>query len=391
MQRSRMNISQYAEHYPASGIRTMFDLLPEYPDVVNLCNGEPDFATPAHIRDAAIASLQGGETRYSPTSGIQELRRAVADKYTRQLERPVTADNVMIVCGGTEALSMSLLATVDPGDEVIVTDPCYPNYFAQIELVRARCVSVPVHEKNRFLIDPDDLEKAITPRTRGIILNYPNNPLGVTATPEYIQSLERIIDENNLMVFSDEVYEALTYGDTEHFSLARNERIKDNVLVMNSLSKTYSMTGWRIGYIVGHQRIMESMFRLQEAVISCLPVFIQKAALAALQGQQDEVRSMAQAYEERMNLLVDGIQAIPGFQCIRPMGGLCVMANISAFNKGSEAFSRELLENAGVMTVPGSAFGPMGEGFIRFCFANSAETIRKGVERLSSYIASRPR
>ncbi|MDA3832869.1 MAG: pyridoxal phosphate-dependent aminotransferase [Spirochaetales bacterium] len=389
MHRKSTHISQYAEHYPASGIRTMFDLLADYPDVVNLCNGEPDFATPAHICEAATSSLQGGDTRYSPTSGILELRQAVADKYTHQFNRSVTVDNVMIVCGGTEALMMSLLTTVDPGDEVIITDPCYPNYFAQIGLVRAKCVSVPVYEENNFLIDPEDLRKAITPRTKGIILNYPNNPLGVTATPDYIQSLEKLIYENNLLVFSDEVYESLTYGKTAHFSIAQNEQIKDNVLVMNSLSKTYSMTGWRIGYIVGHHKIMDSMFRLQESVISCLPVFIQKAALAALTGPQDEVHIMAKAFEKRMNLLVDGLQRIPGFQCIRPMGGLCVMANISAFNMKSEEFSKELLVNAGVMTVPGSAFGHMGEGFIRFCFANSFDNIKKGVERLSSYIASR--
>ncbi|WP_217637464.1 pyridoxal phosphate-dependent aminotransferase [Desulfuromusa kysingii] len=367
----------------------MFDLLPEYPDVVNLCNGEPDFSTPSHICEAAIASIQGGDTRYSPTSGILELRQAVADKYTQQLKRRITPDNVMIVCGGTEALMMSLLATVNPGDEVIVTDPCYPNYFAQIELVKAKCVSIPVYEKNNFQIDPEDLKKAISSRTKGIILNYPNNPLGVTASEEYIQSLEQLIDDNNLIVFSDEVYESLTYGKSGHYSLAQNDRIKDNVLVMNSLSKTYAMTGWRIGYIVGHPKIMKSMFRLQESVLSCLPVFIQKAALAALRGSQDKVQEMASAYEKRMNLLVDGIQSMPGFKCIRPMGGLCVMANISAYNKSSEEFSRELLENAGVMTVPGSAFGPMGEGYIRFCFANSFENIQKGVERLSSYIASR--
>jgi aminotransferase len=380
-------VSAYARNYPASGIRKMFDLLPQYPDVVNLCNGEPDFRTPDHIVAAAIEGLKGGLTKYSQTTGIPALREAVADKYSRQFGRPFRAENVMITAGGTEALLMVLMTTVDPGDEVIVTDPCYPNYFSQIELVRAKAVQVPVYEDDGFKIDPVELEKRITPKTRAVILNYPNNPLGCSMTEDYAAELAAVIRRHNLLVFSDEVYEALNYNGLSHYSPAQNQHLQDRVLVMNSLSKTYAMTGWRVGYVVGPEALMNKMYRLQESVVSCLPVFVQHAAVTALRGSQDCATAMAGEYEERMNLLVDGIGKIPGFSCQRPNGGLCVMTNVKVFNKTSEELAMELLEKAGVMTVPGSAFGPEGEGYIRFCFANSKELIRKGVARIAAYVS----
>lgn len=383
---NNITISQYAADYPASGIRKMFDLLPQYPGVVNLCNGEPDFPTPDHIIKAAERALQDGQTKYSPTTGIMELREVVARKYTRQFGRPFSADNVMITAGGTEALLLILLTTIDPGDEVIVTDPCYPNYFSQIELVRAKPVTVPVYEENNFLIDPDDLKKRISPKTKAIILNYPNNPLGIAMTPDYAEELAAVINEHKLLVFSDEVYEAFYYQGGSHYSPAQTRSLFDRVLVMNSLSKTYAMTGWRVGYIVGHECLMDNMFRLQESVISCLPVFIQSAAIEALNGPQVAVSTMAAAYEERMNILVEGLQRIPGFSCRKPDGGLCLMAGIRDFGRKAEDLSLELLTKAGVMTVPGSAFGNAGEGYVRFCFANSAENIREGVARIQRYV-----
>ncbi len=367
----------------------MFDLLPQYPNVVNLCNGEPDFPTPAHITESAVRALRHGDTRYSPTTGIPELRDAIARKYTVQFGRPTERDNVMAVAGGTEALLMALLTTVDPGDEVIVTDPCYPNYVSQVALVKARLVRVPVHEQNGFRIDPADLEAVITDRTKAIVLNYPNNPLGVSITPEYARELAEVIEKHDLLVFSDEVYEALTFGGRHHYSIAQEESIRDKVLVLNSLSKTYAMTGWRIGYIVGDSRIMEKMFRLQESVISCMPVFIQKAAITALESPQDVAITMAADYERRMTTLVDGLSEIPGFNCRPTEGGLCLMVNTTGTGRSSMELSIELLEHARVMTVPGSAFGPMGEGYVRFCYANSEANIREGVRRIHEYMTEK--
>ena len=382
----RDKLSEFALCYPESGIRAMFDMLPQYPDVINLCNGEPDFPTPDHIKAAAAQALTDGFTKYSPTAGIHELRDAVADKYTAQFGRTFTRENVMIAAGGTEALLMSLLTAVDPGDEVIVTDPCYPNYMAQIKLVKGVPVKVPVYEKNRFRIDSRDLERAITPRTKAIILNYPNNPLGIASTADYIEELAGVIKKHKLFVLSDEVYEALTFQGLTHCSPAQHPELQDRTLVLNSLSKTYAMTGWRVGYIVGSTEIMEKMLRLQESVISCLPEFIQQAAITALKGPQEVVGMMSGEYEKRMNILVDGLNEVPGFHGMKTEGGLCVMFNISSFGKESLDFAQELLEGARVMSVPGSAFGETGEGFVRFCFANSADNIREGVKRIKTYI-----
>ncbi len=379
-------LSEFALCYPESGIRVMFDMLPRYPDVINLCNGEPDFPTPDHIKAAASQALTDGFTKYSPTTGINELRDAVADKYTAQFGRSCTRENVMIAAGGTEALMMSLLTIVDPGDEVIVTDPCYPNYMAQIKLVKGVPVKIPVYEDNRFRIDPRDLERAITPRTKAIILNYPNNPLGITSTPDYVEELAGVLKNHEVFVLSDEVYEALTFQGLTHYSPARHPDLQDRTLVLNSLSKTYAMTGWRVGYIVGSEAVMEKMFRLQESVISCMPVFIQRAAVTALKGPQEVVGIMCGEYEKRMNILVDGLNEVPGFHGMKTEGGLCVMFNIDSFGKKSAAFAKELLEGARVMSVPGSAFGETGEGFVRFCFANSGDKIREGVNRIKTYI-----
>lgn len=379
-------LSEFALCYPESGIRVMFDMLPRYPDVINLCNGEPDFPTPDHIKEAAAQAIADGFTKYSPTTGINELRNAVADKYSAQFKRPFSRENVMIVAGGTEALLMSLLTIVDPGDEVIVTDPCYPNYMAQIKLVKGVPVKIPVYEKNRFRIDPRDLEKAITPRSKALLVNYPNNPLGITSTPDYVEELAGVIKKHKLFVLSDEVYEALTFQGLTHYSPAQHPDLQDRTLVLNSLSKTYAMTGWRVGYIVGNAEIMEKMFRLQESIISCMPVFIQRAAVAALKGPQEVVGMMSGEYEKRMNILVDGLNEVPGFHGMKTEGGLCVMFNISSFGKKSLDFAGELMEEARVMSVPGSAFGETGEGFVRFCFANSADKIREGVKRIKTYI-----
>jgi aminotransferase len=217
-------------------------------------------------------------------------------------------------------------------------------------------------------------------------VNYPNNPLGITSTPDYVEELAGVIKKHKLFVLSDEVYEALTFQGLTHYSPAQHPDLQDRTLVLNSLSKTYAMTGWRVGYIVGNTEIMEKMFRLQESVISCMPVFIQRAAVAALKGPQEVVGMMCGEYEKRMNILVDGLNEVRGFHGMKTEGGLCVMFNISSFGKKSLDFAMELLEKARVMSVPGSAFGETGEGFVRFCFANSADKIREGVKRIKTYI-----
>lgn len=379
-------ISMFAENYPLSGIREMFDLLPNYPNAINLCNGEPDFPTPPHIVNEAITALKEGHTKYSPSSGITELRNAISKRYLEKYNYEVDSDNVMIVAGGTEGILTSLLGAINPNDEVIVTDPCYPNYEAQIALASGVMIRVPVFEKNKFLIEPSDLENSITTKTKAIILNYPNNPLGVRMTKKYADSLSSIISKYNLLVISDEVYEDIIFHGNNHYSLLQHPVLSKQVVVVSSLSKSYSMTGWRVGAIVGPASFMKNVVKMQESIISCLPVFIQKAAVKALNGDNKFTSKMVASFERRMKLLTSGLNSIFGFSCSETEGGLCVMANISSFGKSSLEFAKELLEEAQVMVVPGSAFGPMGEGYIRFCYANSEENILEGIKRVRNYI-----
>lgn len=385
------NISDIAKKWPASGIRAMFDIAVDYPDAINLCNGEPNFDTPEHIKRSAIRAIEDGFTKYGVEAGLYELREAVANKYTKQFNIKHSPENVMVTAGGVEALLLSLMTIINPGDEVIIPDPAYTSYFGQVELLKGKVVRVPLYEKYNFKLQPEDLEKAITAKTKAIIITYPSNPLGAVLEKEDAEKLAEVIERHNIIVISDEVYEKIVFDGREHFSLAQIPSIKDKVLITNSLSKTYAMTGWRVGYVVGNEKIMSQMFKLQQSAVSCLPIFIQKAAVEAINGPQDAVYDMVAQYEKRRNILVDGLSAIDGIQCFVTQGSFCVFTNIKAFDRTSNEFAVELLKEAGVLSVPGTAFGEMGEGYVRFCFANSDDVIKEGVKRLQAYIPKIPK
>ena len=280
-------LSNVAMNYPASGIRKMFDLAAKYDDVIKLTVGEPNFDTPQNIKDAAKRALDEGYTHYSPNAGLPELRSAIAKEYVKYFD-DCTMENVMITVGGMEAITMCLIATVNPGDEVIIPDPCFPNYVGQVMVAGAISVSVPVYEENDFSIKAEDIEKAITPKTKAILLNSPSNPLGSIITKEEIIKIGKLVKEHNLIVYSDEVYDKLIFDDFEYFSIAEIPEVRDQVLIINSFSKSHAMTGWRIGYIVGNKDIISVMPKLQEGIVSCVSTFTQRAALEALEGSQDE-------------------------------------------------------------------------------------------------------
>jgi len=253
-------ISRLANNYPGSGIRVMFELANQYNDLVNLCIGEPNFETPGYIKESAKKAIDDGFTHYVSNAGMLELRQAIADKHKRELGYEYTTENVMVAVGGTEANFLTLVTIINPGDEVIVTNPCYPNYLGQIMLAGGKLVSVPIYEENEFKLQPEDLEKAITPKTKAIFLNSPNNPVGFALTKEDIEALAEIVQKHNLMVISDEVYEKIYYDGRNHFSMSQIPEVRDDVLVTNSLSKTYAMTGWRVGYVVGDKKIIYNVF-----------------------------------------------------------------------------------------------------------------------------------
>jgi len=378
-------LSDIALNYPASGIRKMFDLAQKYDDVVKLTVGEPNFDTPQYIKDAAKRAIDEGYTHYSPNAGLPELREAIAKEYLKY-SRDYTLENVMITVGGMEAITMCLIATVNPGDEVIIPDPCFPNYVGQVMVAGAKPVSVPVYEENDFSIKAEDIEKAIKPKTKAILLNSPSNPLGSVITKEEIIKIAELVKKYDLIVYSDEVYDKIIFDDFEYFSIAQIPEVRDQVLVINSFSKSHAMTGWRIGYIVGHKDIISAMPKLQEGIVSCVSTFTQRAALEALQGSQDEVKKMHSDYLRRRDILIDGLNSIPGISCKKSPGSFYAFANIKALGVSSEQFAEDLVKHARVVVVPGSAFGSMGEGYFRTVFANSDENLKEAVRRIDEYV-----
>lgn len=378
-------LSNIALNYPASGIRKMFDLAQKHDNVIKLTVGEPNFDTPLNIKEAAKKAIDEGYTHYCPNAGLPELREAIVKGYTKY-SKDYTFENVMITVGGMEAITMCLIATVNPGDEVIIPDPCFPNYVGQVMIAGAKPVSVPVYEENDFNIKAEDIEKAITPKTRAILLNSPSNPLGSVISKEEIIKIAKVVEKHNLMVYSDEVYDKLVFDNVEYFSIAQVPEVRDQVLVINSFSKTHAMTGWRIGYIVGNKGIIAAMPKLQEGIVSCVSTFTQRAALEALEGSQDAVKSMHADYLRRRDILIDGLNSIPGITCKKSPGSFYAFANMKALGISSEQFAEELVKNARVVVVPGSAFGSMGEGYFRTVFANSDDNLKEAVRRIDEYV-----
>lgn len=385
MEKAR-SFSEAAKRYPASGIRKMFNLALKYPDAIKLTVGEPNFDTPVYIKEAAKKAIDEGQTHYTPNAGIPELRAAIAKRYQHYWDG-YTADHVMVTVGAMEGLMLSMLTFLNPGDEILVPDPGFPNYFGQISLVGAKAVPVPTYEEYEYRIRPADVEKAVTPKTRAIVLNSPCNPTGAVLTKEDILAIAEIVKKHDLWVLSDEPYDSIVYDGVEPYSMARVPEVRENVIVLNSFSKSYAMTGWRIGYLLAADpAYITKMAQLQEAVASCVSTFSQVAAAEALESREC-VDQMVAEYTRRRDILIDGINAIPGFSCRKSAGSFYAFANIKAFGKSSQAFAEELVEQARVVTVPGSAFGEMGEGYLRLVFANSDENLREAVRRIGEYVA----
>lgn len=379
------DLSLVAKDYPASGIRKMFDLAAQYDNIINLTVGEPNFDTPQNVKEAAKKAIDDGYTHYSPNAGLPELREAIANKYKHYWDG-YTKDNVIITVGALEALTLGLLALIDEGDEVIIPDPGFPNYQGQIWIARGKAVPVPCYEEHDYKIQASDIEKAITPKTKAIVLNSPSNPLGSVLDKEDILAIAEVVKEHQLYVFSDEPYDKILYDGKEFFSIAQVPEIRDHVLVLNSLSKSFAMTGWRVGYMLADKSFIPTFAQIQEGLVSCVSTFSQVAAIEAISGPQDAVKSMLADYTRRRDLLIDGLNRIPGITCKKSPGSFYAFANIKAFGKTSQEFAEELIKYARVVAVPGSAFGKMGEGYIRFVFANSDENLIEAVNRIEKYV-----
>ncbi|MEW9122663.1 MAG: pyridoxal phosphate-dependent aminotransferase [Thermotaleaceae bacterium] len=368
-------------------IRKMFDMASKMEDVISFAIGEPDFTTPDNIIEAAYAALKRGETHYTSNMGILPLRQAIAKESKTHRKVELNPENQIMVTGsGMEALMLAMMAIVNPGDEVILSNPYWTNHASQVKMCGGTPKLVNVYEEDGFIFNPEHLRKAVNSKTKAILLNSPANPTGGVAERHVLEEIAAIAKEHDLLIISDEVYRYFVYDGAEFISIASLEGMKDRTIIIDSFSKTYAMTGWRIGYAAACEEIIEKMGKLQENIISCVSTFIQYAALEALEGPQDDLAYMVQKYRERRDLIIDGINAIDGLSCIKPKGAFYAFANITASKMTSEEFALALLKKAKVVVVPGVGFGDAGEGFVRISYATSEENILEGLRRIKSFM-----
>lgn len=381
------DISNVAKKVQPSPIRQMFNLADGMEDVVSFTVGEPDFDTPQHIVDAAIDALKNGEHHYTPNAGILPLRTAISEVISHSHGLSYAPDKEIIVtAGGMEALLLTMLTILNPGDEFILSDPCWTNYSRQVEICSAVPMFVRVNAENGFTFNPDDLERAITPQTKGFLINSPANPTGGIAEKKILQKLAEIAIHHDLYVISDEVYSAIVYEDKKITSIATIPGMKERTVIINSFSKTYAMTGWRVGYAVGPQHLISQMVKLQENVAACVNSAAQYGALAALTGTQEPLSEMLKTYAERRTYVLDAFSKIKGLTCFIPQGAFYAFVDVSATGMDAETFAKDLLQKARVIVVPGSAFGSYGANFVRLSFATSLENIKQGLQRIGKYM-----
>ncbi len=374
-------------HMPRSPIRRIYEKAIQMDDVIFFSLGEPDFDTPRQAVEETVRSLRRGETRYTPNAGLPALRQAIADNLLADdhvVYDPET--DICVTSGGMEALVLALMTLIEPGDEVILTDPSYTNYRDQIQICKGVPVYVPVREEDGFQYRPDDLRRAVTDRTRVIMINTPANPTGGVASRELLEEIAAIAIEYDLYVLFDEVYKHIYYDDNPFFCIAAMPGMRERTLVIDSCSKTYAMTGWRVGWIAGPGEIVSCIPKLQENLCSCVPAFVQRGAICALKTAGEDARRMALAYRERRDFIVEAINAIPGLSAREPKGAFYLFVNIRQSGLSSEEFAMRLLEEGRVALSPGSAFGPSGEGYVRISYATSIDNLREGAARINAFM-----
>jgi len=365
-----------------SGIRIMFALADEISDVVNLGIGQPDFDTPAFIRDAAKEALDEGFTRYPPAKGFTDLRLAIATKL--KTENNISADphtEIFVAVGAMQAIFNTCLHLLNQGDEVIVIDPGY-DYYSQIRLFGGVPVPVTVHESNRFKVDPADIEAAISEKTKLMIINTPSNPTGALFDEDILRAIADMAIAHDIWVLSDEPYEHILFDGHRHVSIGAFEGMRERTISAFTLSKSYAMTGWRVGYAVAPKVIIDEMEKLMEHMVSGVTAMAQRAALAAITAPQDCVKDMVSTYDQRRHVVHEGLNAIEGITCIKPESTFYAFPNISATGMSSWDFAKYLVKEHQVAVVPGSIFGKGGEGFVRFSFAAGMEQLKEGIARI---------
>ncbi|SHI64863.1 aminotransferase class I/II-fold pyridoxal phosphate-dependent enzyme [Parasporobacterium paucivorans] len=368
-----------------SGIRKFFDIVSEMKDAISLGVGEPDFDTPWHIREEGIYSLEKGRTFYTSNAGLKELKVEISRYLDRRFGLSYDYNKeVIVTVGGSEAIDLAVRAMIDPGDEVLIPQPSYVSYLPCVQLVLGKPVPIELQEKDNFKLTKQQLLDNITPKTKLLILPFPNNPTGAIMEKEELEDIAKICIEKDIFVLSDEIYAELTYG-THHVSIASIPGMKERTIVINGFSKAYAMTGWRLGYAAGPELIIEQMLKIHQFAIMCAPTTSQYAAVEALKNGDDDVQEMRESYNQRRRFLINEFKKM-NLQCFEPFGAFYMFPNIKRFGMTSDEFATRLLQEEKVAVVPGTAFGDCGEGFLRISYAYSLEALKEALGRLDKFI-----
>lgn len=378
-------ISQKIQNIKPSGIRKFFDILEEMTDAISLGIGEPDFVTPWHIRDAGIYSLERGHTKYTSNAGMLELRREIANYLRRRFDLEYDYTNqILVTVGGSEAIDLAIRVLVNPGDEVIIPVPSFVCYGPLTEMAGGVPVYVELTAENGFRLTPEQLKAAITPRTKALVLPFPSNPTGGIMERRDLEAIAHVLKDNDIMVISDEIYAELTYGQ-RHVSPANLTQLYDRTVVVNGFSKSHAMTGWRMGYVCAPQPVIAAMTKLHQFGIMSAPTTSQYAAIEAMRSGDEDIAHMREEYDSRRRYLVENLNRI-GLDCFEPKGAFYVFPCIRSSGLSSDEFCERFLREEKVAVIPGTAFGPGGEGYVRACYASSMRDLTESISRLDNFL-----
>ncbi len=380
------HLNRVVKAMPPSGIRKFFDLVSEMEGAISLGVGEPDFVTPWHVREACIYSLESGNTHYTSNKGMPELRETICDSVRSDLGLDYNpSEQILITTGVSEAVDLAFRATLNPGDEAIVPEPCYVAYAPDVVLAGGVARAVPTRLEEEFRLRPEDVSAAVTDKSRVLLLSYPNNPTGAIMTRSDLEELADVVVENDLLVVSDEVYAKLTYSGS-HASFAQLEGMQERTIILNGLSKSHAMTGWRIGYALGDPDLVGAMTKIHQYTMLCAPTMAQMAAIEAMQKGDEEMVHMRHEYNLRRRMFVSGLNRI-GLDCFEPKGAFYAFPSVRSWGLSSEEFAERLLKEQKVAVVPGSVFGQSGEGFLRCSYATSREELIEALDRMEIFLS----
>lgn len=381
----RSPINQKIQGVQPSGIRKFFDLVSDMEDAISLGVGEPDFDTPWHVRDEGIYSLEKGRTFYTSNAGLKELREEICRYLDRRYGmRYDPVKETLVTVGGSEGIDLALRAMLDPDDEVLIPQPCFVSYLPCTVMADGKPVVINLQAENDFKLTKEELEAAITPKTKLLVLPFPNNPTGAILTKEELEPIAEVVKAHDLYVLSDEIYSELTYG-VEHTSIASLPGMKERTVLINGFSKAYAMTGWRLGYVCAPEVILKQMLKLHQFAIMCAPTTSQYAAVSAMRDGDEDVAMMREAYDQRRRFLLHRFREM-GLECFEPFGAFYMFPSIREFGMTSEEFAARLLQEEKVAVVPGTAFGDCGEGFLRISYAYSLDDLKVALDRIETFI-----